>query len=242
MAIEISSWMRQNYKKGESSSAGSMKKTTVRMADGGDVTEAADKEAGLAASSGEKVGLLERLRMGNIDDPSSEAYRRFGAGRGREDRAEVDRIANRAAAAKDTLAVSDDAPAAPKMTAADFQRTDKDVTPVEMPKPRPARNVIRASASRPAPAPDQSAAETARLASAGTRAPVDSVVKVKPSAQRSKVFDPDSVDNFGPAPAPKAPARDMTPRRGYLTGVKRDEEEKKDSPSKAQRLGSSPMR
>ena len=47
---------------------------------GGDVEE--KKRKGLAASSGEKVGFLERLRMGNIDDPSSEAYRRFGAGRG----------------------------------------------------------------------------------------------------------------------------------------------------------------
>lgn len=47
---------------------------------GGDVEE--KKRKGLAASSGEKVGFLERLRMGNIDDPTSEAYKRFGAGRG----------------------------------------------------------------------------------------------------------------------------------------------------------------
>ena len=48
-----------------------------------DPKEAADKEAGLRASKGEDVGFLQRLRMGNIDDPSSEAYKRFGAGRGR---------------------------------------------------------------------------------------------------------------------------------------------------------------
>jgi len=48
-----------------------------------DPKEAADKEAGLKASKGEDVGFLQRLRMGNIDDPSSEAYKRFGAGRGR---------------------------------------------------------------------------------------------------------------------------------------------------------------
>lgn len=158
MAQEISSWMRQSYKKGESASgSGSMKKTTLRMADGGDVTEAEDKAAGMAASSGEKVGFFERLRMGNIDDPSSEAYRRLGAGRGKEDRMEVERIANRAAAARS--ASEDDAPAAPampeapKMSAADFQRTDKDTTPVAMPAPRarPARNAMRASAG-PAPA------------------------------------------------------------------------------------------
>jgi hypothetical protein len=49
--------------------------------------EAADKEAGLKASKDEKVGFLERLRMGNIDDEGSEAYRRFGAGRGKAERA-----------------------------------------------------------------------------------------------------------------------------------------------------------
>lgn len=48
-----------------------------------DPKESADKEAGLRASKGEDVGFLQRLRMGNIDDPSSEAYKRFGAGRGR---------------------------------------------------------------------------------------------------------------------------------------------------------------
>ena len=48
-----------------------------------DPKETADKEAGLKASKGEDVGFLQRLRMGNIDDPSSEAYKRFGAGRGR---------------------------------------------------------------------------------------------------------------------------------------------------------------
>jgi len=50
-----------------------------------DPKEAADKEAGLKASKGEDVGFLQRLRMGNIDDPSSEAYKRFGAGRGRSE-------------------------------------------------------------------------------------------------------------------------------------------------------------
>jgi hypothetical protein len=45
--------------------------------------EAADKAAGLAASKDDSVGFFERMRMGNIDDPNSEAYRRFGAGRGR---------------------------------------------------------------------------------------------------------------------------------------------------------------
>jgi hypothetical protein len=50
-----------------------------------DPKEAAEKEAGLKASKDDDVGFLQRLRMGNIDDPSSEAYKRFGAGRGRSE-------------------------------------------------------------------------------------------------------------------------------------------------------------
>ena len=46
-----------------------------------------DKKRGLSVSKGEKVGFLERLRMGNIDDPKSEAYKRFGAGRGKAETA-----------------------------------------------------------------------------------------------------------------------------------------------------------
>jgi hypothetical protein len=49
-----------------------------------------DKEAGLKASKGEKVGFFERLRMGNIDDEKSEAYKRFGAGRGKMERTPVE--------------------------------------------------------------------------------------------------------------------------------------------------------
>jgi hypothetical protein len=57
-----------------------MKKKAKRYQEGG---EAEEKRRGLKASEGEKVGFLERLRMGNIDDPTSEAYKRLGAGRGR---------------------------------------------------------------------------------------------------------------------------------------------------------------
>lgn len=54
--------------------------------DEGGITEAADKAAGLKASEGDKVGFFERLRMGNIDQEGSEAYNRFGAGRGKAER------------------------------------------------------------------------------------------------------------------------------------------------------------
>jgi hypothetical protein len=43
--------------------------------------EAAQKKRGIA--SADKIGFFERIRMGNIDDPSSEAYKKLGAGRGR---------------------------------------------------------------------------------------------------------------------------------------------------------------
>lgn len=55
-----------------------------RYQDGGDVEEASAKQRGLDMSNKEApVGFFERIRMGNIDEPGTEAYNRFGAGRGR---------------------------------------------------------------------------------------------------------------------------------------------------------------
>ena len=57
-----------------------------RYEEGGDVEESKAKQRGLDISNKEEpVGLFQRLRMGNIDDPTSEAYKRFGAGRGRSE-------------------------------------------------------------------------------------------------------------------------------------------------------------
>lgn len=57
-----------------------------RYDEGGDVEESKAKQRGLDISNKEEpMGFLQRLRMGNIDDPSSEAYKRFGAGRGRSE-------------------------------------------------------------------------------------------------------------------------------------------------------------
>jgi hypothetical protein len=61
-----------------------MKRKVKRYEEGGK-TEADYKREGLAASKGDKVGFFDRLKMGNIDDPRSEAYRRFGAGRAKMD-------------------------------------------------------------------------------------------------------------------------------------------------------------
>ena len=59
-----------------------MKRKVKRYEEGGK-TEADYKREGLAASKGDKVGFFERLRMGNIDSPGSEAYYKYGAGRGK---------------------------------------------------------------------------------------------------------------------------------------------------------------
>lgn len=64
------------------------KRSFKRYAEGGE-TEEDDKRAGLEASKDDTVGLWERLKAGNIDDPSSEAYKRWGAGRGRAAKAPV---------------------------------------------------------------------------------------------------------------------------------------------------------
>ena len=102
---EKQSWQSQNMKKsgvvagpssmnskitGNSFHCGNAKvsQPTVRnYADGGMVeSEADDKATGMKASAGEDVGFFKRLSMGNIDDSSSEAYNRFGAGRAKADR------------------------------------------------------------------------------------------------------------------------------------------------------------
>ena len=57
-----------------------------RYEEGGDVEESKAKQRGLDISNKEEpMGLFQRLRMGNIDDPTSEAYKRLGAGRGRSE-------------------------------------------------------------------------------------------------------------------------------------------------------------
>jgi hypothetical protein len=63
-----------------------------RYDEGGSVEEAMAKQRGLDMSNKEApVGFFERLRAGNIDQPGSEAYNRFGAGRGRAAPAEAER-------------------------------------------------------------------------------------------------------------------------------------------------------
>ena len=86
-----------------------------RYQDGGDVEEASAKQRGLDMSNKEApVGFFERLRMGNIDEPGTEAYNRFGAGRGR-------------AAPTATPTATPAAPAAPAMPAASSRPLSDDM-------------------------------------------------------------------------------------------------------------------
>jgi len=79
-----------------------------------DPMEAAAKKRGLEMSNKEApVGFFERIRMGNIDQPGSEAYNRFGAGRGR-DRGEA-------------VSVNQPMPAAPAMPAASSRPLSDDM-------------------------------------------------------------------------------------------------------------------
>lgn len=68
---------------------------TKRYADEG-LVEEDFKKKGLESSKDDRVGFFERLRMGNIDSPKSEAYRRYGAGRGRTDADIASRMQDRA--------------------------------------------------------------------------------------------------------------------------------------------------
>jgi len=75
-------------------------KRAKRYDDGGFVDEATAKQRGLDMSNKEApVGFFERMRMGNIDQPGTEAYNRFGAGRAyaknMDDENEAMRAANR---------------------------------------------------------------------------------------------------------------------------------------------------
>jgi hypothetical protein len=112
-----------------------------------------DKDRGLEASKDDKVGFFERLRMGNIDQEGSEAYKRFGAGRGRAESVPVeDRVAT------PVKQVAAAAPAAPKVEMDELEAANAR-PPIPVPagpradmKPggRPSVNVVLPTKSAPA--------------------------------------------------------------------------------------------
>jgi len=126
-----------------------------------------DKDRGLEASKDEKVGFFERLRMGNIDDPNSEAYRRFGAGRGKAERTPVETMT--------ATPVTRPTAAAPEMDAMEAANAREPI-PVpagpkaEQPKPggRPRVNVQASQPSAPAKSSPKLQEQTYRRTSGDT--------------------------------------------------------------------------
>ncbi len=210
MTGRVEDWNRQSMKKDGSApqhgvrSMGSLfhSNAPVMLADGGKVDEAAMKQRGLAESNKEKpMGLFERLRMGNIDQPGSEAYNRFGAGRGRMegelDKAEAEMKANRANARAGDAAMRQR-----KIDDADFAKADAlqatGRAVAGAPAPAPARPQV-SRVETPAAAPAEPEAD-ARTAPAAARRRVTSA-DIRRSQARAK-------DRVAPPVKPaKAPAR-----------------------------------
>lgn len=243
-------WQRQSYKKtGQSGptttpsrkDTGSLFHSTpvaqnksmtkpMYLADGD--TEATYKARGMEASGGENVGFFERLRMGNIDQEGSEAYNRFGAGRAKADEAETTRLANRASAAASSRSSDpepmtaadfqrtdkDTSPVGPS-TAADFQRGDKDTTPVSRPRRR-ATSSVSGSTVRAAPAPRSSEPP---MKSVMTDRSYDQVESARLNrAAPAPVFDPNAINFAGrgsrKAEDEKPASKSVTRSRAYYSG------------------------
>ena len=143
-----------------------------KFAEGGmtdDEQEAADKAAGLAESNKEPSGgLWERLKAGNIDAPGSEAYNRYGAGRGKALRAAKvpveDAVPIKVASTERAMG-EDERPAPTGMGAATVPAPKKPVVKVEATINKPTAAPVKAAAPAPvkaaAPAPAPAAAPAA---------------------------------------------------------------------------------
>lgn len=165
-----------------------------------------DKEEGLKASKDEKVGFFERLRMGNIDDEGSEAYKRFGAGRGRAERVPVeDRVAT--PAKRETAKAEDEKPA--KASKMDEMEEANQREPISVPAGKKAESATSTKSTpkaeaktTPKAAPSRPSARDAEAGkSRGTREESTS----KPSASSSKSTK-SSVDQI-PLDAPRTPVK-----------------------------------
>jgi hypothetical protein len=150
-----------------------------------------DKDRGLEASKEDKVGFFERLRMGNIDDESSEAYRRFGAGRGKAERTPVETMAA-------TPTTRPTAAAMPERDAMEEANAQKPI-PVpagpraEQPKPggKPRVNVQSAKPSAPAKPSSKMQEQTYRRTSGDTG-------KREPAYTRKGGATADELANYKP--------------------------------------------
>lgn len=186
-----------------------------RFQEGGS-TEDEDKAEGLRRSSKEKVGFLKRLRMGNIDDPESEAYKRFGAGRGRSDRMREGIASLQGRVKAGSVAPDEDAKpvSMPSVDSGDFVEAGSGVGDVvRKPTPRPpaARpTAARPAAKPPAPAPMRVGTGSGRGGQGGPSAG-------DMEAYYARLKAPASAPAAArPAAAPAAPAGDQYSGRARL--------------------------
>jgi len=191
MTGRVADWNRQSMKKDGSKPTHGVRdmgslfhsKAPVMLADGGQADEAQMKQRGLDASNKEKpTGFFQRLREGNIDDPNSMAYKKYGAGRGRMeaelDKAEAEMKANQANARSGTIesrqAARDDA---------DFDAVSRDFgnaravagapAAVEVRPVRPRRVQVQRVDVTPAPAMTNSVSNSRGNRSAASAPAVD---------------------------------------------------------------------
>jgi hypothetical protein len=160
-----------------------------------------DKDRGLEASKDDKVGFFERLRMGNIDDEGSEAYRRFGAGRAKADRDMASEASAMRAvdASRSSAASSAAAPAAMPEIDAMQEANAREPIPVsagpraEQPKPggRPRVNV---QADQPSRKKEMTVSEAKKQLKLGERPSSASVAKANAQLGMS---DSDRNENYG---------------------------------------------
>jgi len=156
-----------------------------------------DKDRGLEASKDDKVGFFERLRMGNIDDEGSEAYRRFGAGRGKAERTPVETMA--ATPATRPTPAAQAAPAAAAMDEMEAANAREPI-PVpagpraEQPKPggKPRVNVQASKPSAPAKSSPKMQEQTYRRTSGDTG-------KREPAYTRKSGATADELANYKPS-------------------------------------------
>lgn len=193
-----------------------MKKKIKRFQEGG-MSEDEAKAAGLEASKEDKVGFLERLRMGNIDDEGSEAYKRFGAGRGRAARIPVE---DRVGTPVEEIRARDVSKSAAPATVPDdmmvrgvaegMRKGSGDASVAEMysgPRAKPIEASAQAVTSSPAAGRSSSSAapkkqNQAVLKASGAPAPVTS--KQNPDSRRTE-GDSSGVNKTRAAPAYSPP-------------------------------------
>ncbi len=186
-----------------------MKKRKFKRYQEGGMTEEQAKAKGLEASKNEKVGFFERLRMGNIDDPKSEAYKRFGAGRGRVPAsAPVPMMPSAPATAMPEASVQRmgmapqmESPLAPPTVAPETsqkfplaEEIEKTTVATPRKKATQTKKVVAKPAPKKASAPDESAAETSRLA---RQAKPSTKASESRSGARTRAGTPVPSDNTG---------------------------------------------